>query len=52
LIRNAYLRVLGRVPREAEQSRSRQHLDAAGTRDGLRDLLWALLNTQEFLTNH
>jgi hypothetical protein len=53
LIREAYLRTLSRLPEETELVRCRQHL--AGARnptDGLRDLLWALLNTQEFITNH
>ena len=53
LIRQAYLRTLSRLPEEAELARCRQHLAAAKDRAaGLRDLLWALLNTQEFITNH
>ncbi|MEJ7636698.1 MAG: hypothetical protein WKF75_01610 [Singulisphaera sp.] len=30
----------------------RDHVRAAATGQGLRDLLWALLNTKEFVTNH
>jgi hypothetical protein len=52
LIREAYARTLSRLPSEAELARSREHLATAGAKEGLRDLLWALLNTQEFLTNH
>lgn len=53
LIQQAYLRLLSRSPSERELARSQQHFDAAEhTLDGLRDLLWTLLNTQEFITNH
>ena len=53
LIDRAYLRTVSRMPTESEVARSRRHLAAAdSTSEGLRDLMWALLNTQEFLTNH
>jgi hypothetical protein len=53
LIREAYLRSLSRLPNASERARCRQHLaGAANPAEGLRDLLWALLNTQEFITNH
>lgn len=53
LIRSAYLRTLSREPTPREQIRAYEHLQSTETRiEGLRDLLWALLNTQEFLTNH
>ena len=53
LIEAAYRRALSRSPTAAELARSEQHLAAAeSTLDGLRDLMWALLNTQEFITNH
>lgn len=50
LIRQAYLRVLSRLPDERETGIARKHLeaDAAG---GLRDLVWALVNTKEFQVN-
>jgi hypothetical protein len=50
LIAQAYLRVLSRLPDERERGVARGYLEteAAG---GLRDLLWALLNTKEFLVN-
>jgi hypothetical protein len=51
-IREAYLRTLSRLPVAAELARCRQHLAAADPAEGRRDLLWALLNTQEFITNH
>ncbi|MBI1313337.1 DUF1549 domain-containing protein [bacterium] len=53
LVRTAFLRTLSRQPTESEFDRSTQHLKRAGdTMEGLHDLLWALLNTREFLTNH
>ncbi len=52
-VREAYLRTLGRHPSEPEAGVATGHLLAA--EDGpraLRELLWALLNTKEFATNH
>ncbi|MGE3821660.1 MAG: DUF1553 domain-containing protein, partial [Isosphaeraceae bacterium] len=49
----AFLRALGRRPTDAELERSRAHLrDAENPAQGFRGLLWALLNTKEFVTNH
>jgi hypothetical protein len=53
VIREAYLRTINRLPDEREWARSRAHLAQPGNlQDHLSDLLWALLNTQEFITNH
>ena len=53
LITQAYQRSVSRGPTEAELARGREHLTATeNTVEALRDLMWALLNTQEFLTNH
>jgi hypothetical protein len=53
LVREAFLRTLSRPPTAAEAARSAEYLDRAATRaEGLHDLLWALLNTREFVTNH
>lgn len=53
LVREAYLRTLARQPDEEELARSLRHLSQSDdVLDRLRDLLWALLNTQEFITNH
>jgi len=53
LVHEAYLRTVGRLPSTKEIDRSVDHLSAAGdVSRGLRDLVWALLNTQEFMTNH
>jgi hypothetical protein len=53
LVREAYLRTLNRLPTEAETATSLEHL-AAAEKDvlGLHSLLWALMNTKEFLLNH
>lgn len=50
LIRQAYLRVLNRLPDEREMGVSRKALED-GVTGGLRNLLWALVNTKEFLVN-
>jgi hypothetical protein len=53
LIRQAYLRTLSRPPSGAEMERSLQFLaDASSPAEGMRDLMWALLNTKEFIVNH
>jgi hypothetical protein len=53
LIRAAYLRTVSRPPAAAERARARRHLDEAESlARGLRELLWALLNTKEFVLNH
>lgn len=53
LIREAYLRTLSRPPTEAELARGLQYVtDSQGTVAGLRDVVWALLNTKEFIVNH
>jgi hypothetical protein len=53
LATEAYLRVVSRRPTEAETARCLRHFEAVGSpTEALQDLLWALLNTQEFVTNH
>ncbi len=52
LVRQAYLRVLNRLPDEREAGVAKKYLtDAKDTPSGLRDLLWALVNTKEFIVN-
>ncbi|MDA1012939.1 MAG: DUF1549 domain-containing protein [Planctomycetota bacterium] len=52
-VKQTYLRALSRYPSVDELSRSQQYIQQADdTVDGVRDLLWALLNTKEFIVNH
>jgi hypothetical protein len=53
IVRQAYLRTLSRPPTEAEASRATSYFsETASVREAARDLLWALLNTKEFVVNH
>ncbi len=52
LIRDAYLRTLTREPDEAELHRAAAAFNGASPREATRDLMWALLNTKEFVLNH
>ncbi|MFN4258234.1 MAG: DUF1549 domain-containing protein [Gemmataceae bacterium] len=52
LTRQAYLRTLSRSPDPREAAIARRHLEEAhDLTSGLRDLMWALLNTKEFIVN-
>ena len=52
LVRAAYLRTVGRPPDEREAAVARRCLtEAAEPAAGMRDLLWALVNTKEFIVN-
>jgi hypothetical protein len=55
-VRRIFLLVYSRAPKPAELERALRHL-ASGKAPGeekalLEDLLWALLNTKEFMYNH
>ena len=53
LIREAYLRVVSRPPNEEEIARCQRYFrETATTAEALGDIVWALFNTQEFITNH
>jgi hypothetical protein len=53
LIREIYLRTVSREPSAEELTIGREHLgQAADPRSGLKDLLWAMINTKEFVLNH
>jgi hypothetical protein len=53
MVRQAYLRTVSRPPTADEQARARRYLaEAESPEAGLRDLLWALLNSKEFILNH
>ncbi|MBI1247665.1 DUF1549 domain-containing protein [bacterium] len=53
MVTQAYLRTLSRKPTDKEMTASLEHI--RGIEDpveGLHDLVWALLNTKEFIVNH
>lgn len=53
LIDAAFLRTLSRYPDASERTASLAYFEGSeDPGDGLRGLLWALLNTKEFMTNH
>ena len=53
LIREAFLRTLSREPTAKELARGRSHVaQADNPAQAFHELLWTLLNTREFLTNH
>ena len=53
VIEEVFLRTVSRPPTAEEVRRAKDDIAAAGDPvDGVRDLLWALLNTREFLVNH
>ena len=53
LIDGAWLRTVGRTPTDQERARASEHIDGtSSTAEGISDLLWALLNTKEFMLNH
>ncbi|QDT37076.1 DUF1549 and DUF1553 domain-containing protein [Stratiformator vulcanicus] len=53
VIREAYLRTLSRYPTDNELEVARGFFNNAdGMETGARDLMWALLNTKEFIINH
>jgi hypothetical protein len=53
LVHEAYLRTLSREPQPTELARARGAItEAESPKAGLRDLLWALINTKEFILNH
>ncbi|MEK6233360.1 MAG: DUF1553 domain-containing protein, partial [Planctomycetales bacterium] len=53
VVRQAYLRTLSRYPTDNELAASRKYLqESEDAVNGARGLLWALLNTKEFIVNH
>ena len=53
LIKQAYLRTLTRLPTESEVQRCNEFFaEASSPSEGARGVLWALINTKEFLFNH
>ncbi len=53
MVQQAYLRTLSRYPDQREMERSLLFVEQSDdTLNGIRGLLWALLNTKEFIVNH
>ncbi|MDZ4687152.1 MAG: DUF1549 domain-containing protein [Planctomycetaceae bacterium] len=53
IVKQAYLRSVNRLPTSTEQQRAAAYFQESGDmKVGTRDLLWALLNTKEFVVNH
>ena len=53
LISETFLRTLSRFPTPLERARATTDINKANSKiDGIKELLWALLNTKEFLVNH
>jgi hypothetical protein len=53
VIEELYLVTLSRLPTPQEALKAQQWIaDASNPREGAQDLLWALLNSREFLFNH
>jgi hypothetical protein len=53
LIEEAYLRTVSRIPTDEEEKIAAEYIaQAENPIAGLRDVLWSLLNTKEFIVNH
>ena len=53
LAEEAFLATLSRLPTAKEKADALAHLkDAKNRTEGVTDLLWALVNTREFILNH
>lgn len=53
IIEELFLRTVSRLPTAEEVMKAKEDIAAAKDPvDGIRDLLWAMLNTREFMVNH
>ena len=53
LVEQVWLRTVSRRPTDEELARSVRHVESVDTVvEGVSDLMWAMLNTKEFLLNH
>ena len=53
LIQQVWLRTVGRFPSNSEVIRAKEHLKTTQSPiEGIADLVWAMINTKEFLLNH
>jgi hypothetical protein len=52
-VNQVWLRTVGRYPGDEERSRAMRHLSSSNSiAEGIADLMWAMMNTKEFLLNH
>jgi hypothetical protein len=51
-VTDLFLATLSRQPRPEELARLVKYVEEGDPRQGLRDVLWALLNSTEFVVNH
>lgn len=52
VIEDVYLTALSRRPTQSEAARMIAHVEKAGPGTGYADVMWALLNCAEFISNH
>jgi hypothetical protein len=53
MVEEAYLRTFSRLPSKDELASAEKYIaDSADQSSGVRDLVWALINSKEFLVNH
>ena len=53
IVKQAYLRTLSRYPNEQELAKCVKYInESKDTMNGVRGVLWALVNTKEFVVNH
>jgi hypothetical protein len=52
LLNEIMMIALARLPKEAERQRFQEHLQMRGRAEAFEDLMWALVNTKEFVFNH
>jgi len=53
IVSQVWLRTVGRLPTNTERIRALKHLASANSvADGIAGLMWAMINTKEFLLNH
>jgi hypothetical protein len=53
LVEEAFLATLSRLPTKQQKADGLEHLKTAKNRtEGVTDLIWALVNTREFILNH
>jgi hypothetical protein len=53
LIKILYLTAYSRFPKEEESTKTRDYLiNTASRQEAIQDIIWALVNTQEFMFQH